>query len=86
MSRLSKFDCTMFVNPIEGGEQFECRHSRKEPEVTQAGTVESLFRCEVDQMNKSSPLSTDREYRRTSISGTTFSGKKCPSGTIFHAI
>jgi hypothetical protein len=25
-------------------------------------------------------------YRRTSISGTTFSGKKCPSGTIFHAI
>jgi hypothetical protein len=25
-------------------------------------------------------------YRRTSISGTTFSGKKCLSGTIFHAI
>jgi hypothetical protein len=24
-------------------------------------------------------------YRRTSISGTTFSGKKCLSGTIFHA-
>jgi hypothetical protein len=25
-------------------------------------------------------------YRRTSISGTTFSGKKCISGTNFHAI
>jgi hypothetical protein len=25
-------------------------------------------------------------YRRTSISGTTFSGEKCISGTIFHAI
>jgi hypothetical protein len=25
-------------------------------------------------------------YRRTSISGTTFSGKKCLRGTIFHAI
>jgi hypothetical protein len=25
-------------------------------------------------------------YRRTSISGTTFSGKKCLSRTIFHAI
>jgi hypothetical protein len=25
-------------------------------------------------------------HRRTSISGTTFSGKKCLSGTIFHAI
>jgi hypothetical protein len=24
-------------------------------------------------------------YRRTSISGTTFSGKKCLSGTSFHA-
>jgi hypothetical protein len=24
-------------------------------------------------------------YRRTSISGTTFSGKRCLSGTIFHA-
>jgi hypothetical protein len=26
------------------------------------------------------------EYRRTSISGTTFSGRKCLSGTSFHAI
>jgi hypothetical protein len=26
------------------------------------------------------------QYRRTSISGKTFSGKKCLSGTIFHAI
>jgi hypothetical protein len=26
------------------------------------------------------------EYRRTSISGTTFSGIKCLSETIFHAI
>jgi hypothetical protein len=26
------------------------------------------------------------EYRRISISGTTFSGKKCLSGTSFHAI
>jgi hypothetical protein len=26
------------------------------------------------------------DYRRTSISGTTFSGKKCLSGSIFHAI
>jgi hypothetical protein len=25
-------------------------------------------------------------YRRTSISGTNFSRKKCLSGTIFHAI
>jgi hypothetical protein len=25
-------------------------------------------------------------YRKTSISGTTFSGEKCLSGTIFHAI
>jgi hypothetical protein len=25
-------------------------------------------------------------YRRTSINGTTFSGIKCLSGTIFHAI
>jgi hypothetical protein len=25
-------------------------------------------------------------YKRTSISGTTFSGRKCLSGTIFHAI
>jgi hypothetical protein len=28
----------------------------------------------------------ERGYRRISISGTTFSGKKCLSGTIFHAI
>jgi hypothetical protein len=27
-----------------------------------------------------------KTYWRTSISGTTFSGKKCLSGTIFHAI
>jgi hypothetical protein len=27
-----------------------------------------------------------KQYRRTSISGTTFSGKMCLSGTIFHAI
>jgi hypothetical protein len=26
------------------------------------------------------------DYRRTSISGTTFNGKNCLSGTIFHAI
>jgi hypothetical protein len=26
------------------------------------------------------------QYRRTLISGTTFSGNKCLSGTIFHAI
>jgi hypothetical protein len=31
-------------------------------------------------------LSAHLNYRRTSISGTTFSGKKCLSGTIFHAI
>jgi hypothetical protein len=28
----------------------------------------------------------ETSYRRTSISGTTFSGKKCLSVTIFHAI
>jgi hypothetical protein len=31
-------------------------------------------------------ISSSSSYRRTSISGTTFSGKKCLSGTIFHAI
>jgi hypothetical protein len=31
-------------------------------------------------------LQHQTRYRRTSISGTTFSGKKCLSGIIFHAI
>jgi hypothetical protein len=32
------------------------------------------------------PIYPEGQYRRTSISGTTFGGKSCLSGTIFHAI
>jgi hypothetical protein len=32
------------------------------------------------------PPEGNSTYRRTSISGTTFSGEKCVGGTIFHAV
>jgi hypothetical protein len=67
----------------ESGERIQLgRHSRRlarssiwKNSTVQAGLNTPHFNAKSHQM-----------YRRTSISGTTFSGKKCLSGTIFHAI
>jgi hypothetical protein len=47
-----------------------------------------MLKLQAHQAFGSAKLRLDdlKQYRRTSTSGTTFSGKKCLSGPIFHAI
>jgi hypothetical protein len=68
------------MNPHEG------RKARSLVKARFEKVLEPIPGIELATSRFDSIFTTKRRYKRTSISGPTFSGKKCLSRTVFHAI